>query len=98
MLAYSLLNFGLRICGGLESPTTCDKASQPKYTASMDILTSYMVGNAFRAIEAASHNPCISLSGMEASVWLILVLSTNFDMVFMRLVLDLFEVVSHDTR
>ena len=98
MLAYNFLNFSFSTCGGFDRPTTSNSESDPRQTALMVILVFWIVCKALKAFEAANHNPCISLSCMKASVWLILVLSTSFYMVFIRLVLHLSDLVSQDTR
>ena len=64
----------------------------------MGILVSWIVCSDLRALDEANHNPCISLSGMEAAVLLILVFSANFDIVLIRLVQDLRDFVSQDTK
>ena len=77
---------------------TAYMASDPRQTASMRILVSWIVCNDLSMFDDANHKPCISLSGMEASVLLILVFSANFDIVLMRLVRDLADLVSQDFR
>ena len=54
----------------------------------MVIFVFWMACKTLRAMDAARYNPCISLSGMEALVWFILVLSTSFDILLMTLVVN----------